>query len=188
VPFRDDRDALIERAAALERENQRLREENERLRIEPVPEPAPEPAPEPEPAAKPMAPDRPSWWSRLWTWLRRRRDTPELPLTERLPVNRDAYQKLLQRKQRKIVVGIDVKFATPGTRAQRDMLRQKVDATGYVSRWEDDVLVVRSGKLHLAGKRTSPIIEFCDAIFAHLETLHEEHPIVMITPHARRRK
>ena len=61
--FRDDREALLQRAAALERELERtqreaaeLREENQALRAR-VPEPEPEPEPKPEPRPEEPKPE-----------------------------------------------------------------------------------------------------------------------------------
>lgn len=69
MTYRDDHDAALARAAALEEENQRLREENEQLKNPPPPEPepaVPEPA-APAPAAPAPLP-QPAWppdWLKL---------------------------------------------------------------------------------------------------------------------------
>ena len=244
MSYRDDGEALLQRAEALERELEQVKTEAAahkaeatQLRADADAEEAAEDAEDaraltvvpPRPAVVIAGPD-PSerylagvvgigwtllalaaggaWWmvpSALVTaygagwilrWVRSRRiERTALAPWRHLPVDEDAYRKLMTSSRRSVVVRIDVTFEWALASGDRERVHRKLTGVGAIGR-EGPALTISSQRLRTKRSRggakewdfdPEPIRAFCDAAFTRLVAVDEIHPIATIRLYARSR-
>jgi len=249
VSYRDDREALLMRAEALERELAKVRADNERLQqearaAEQAEAAADDEAPDPAPATAlvPVAPPsalalarvpvppgraertRATWaaglvglaWSALalalgtapwmvpvsiasvlgaaWfalgagSWVATRALRTRWPS---LPIELAAYRELITRERRSVVVQLDVSFARPISRADRERVRQQLRGAGAI-RFDGGNVTITSATLRTRKSPDgtfdpAPIRAFCDRAFDRLAELQPSHPMTVIRPRAKAR-